>query len=461
MHSSLQSRAALKPTLSFVLLASLITVLWFAGGASRADAMGQVVVRGAAVLALAGAIMFGRRPSSTIKGPVAWFLLASVALALLQLIPLPPTVWQSLPGRELLATAADVSGQPQPWRPLSIVPGATINAAGSLLVPISVLLLISQLPKNERAWLPGCALLVVTGSTLVGVFQFTGVRFNNPFINDEIGEVSGTFANRNHFALLLAYGCALAPVWALRDRRFAGWRGLVALGLVLLFALMILASGSRAGLVLGILGLGLGLMLSWTGIREALLRYPRWVLPAFIGGAVALILALVLISVAADRAVSISRVLSLDTGGDMRRQALPTILEMIRIYFPVGSGLGTFDPIFRIHEPFELLTTSYFNHAHNDLLEVILDSGLAGALLFASAIIWGALAGVRAWRSGASQLRPRLGSIMLLLTLVASLVDYPARTPLILALLVMAAVWLGEPGEDRLQPALPMPRQSL
>ena len=63
----------------------------------------------------------------------------------------------------------------------------------------------------------------------------------------------------------------------------------------------------------------------------------------------------VLISVAAGRAVSINRALTVDAGQDMRARGLPTVLEMIRTYFPFGSGLGGFDPIFRIHEPFELL----------------------------------------------------------------------------------------------------------
>jgi hypothetical protein len=31
--------------------------------------------------------------------------------------------------------------------------------------------------------------------------------------------VSGTFANRNHFALFMAIGCVLAPAWAVQSSR--------------------------------------------------------------------------------------------------------------------------------------------------------------------------------------------------------------------------------------------------
>jgi O-antigen ligase len=116
---------------------------------------------------------------------------------------------------------------------------------------------------------------------------------------------------------------------------------------------------------------------------------------------------------------------------------------MVQLYFPFGSGAGAFDPVYRIHERNELLSFSYLNHAHNDLLEVVLDAGLLGLLLLLAAIAWWLWKSLRAWRSAsADNLLPRLGSIILFLTLVASIPDYPARTPMIMAVVVIAAVWL-------------------
>lgn len=208
-------------------------------------------------------------------------------------------------------------------------------------------------------------------------------------------------------------------------------------------------------MIIGTIGLGAGLAITWRPLRRELRRYPRWILPAVLGGFVVSLVALVAISVAADRAVSISRALSLDTGHDMRQRGLPTVLEMLWAYFPLGAGFGSFDPMFRLHEPFGLLKLTYFNHAHNDFLEILLDSGLAGLLLMIAAIGWWLWASIRAWRH--AQALPLLGSVLLLQVLIASAVDYPARTPIIMMSIILAGLWLS--GSVRpLQSALPVRR---
>ena len=118
---------------------------------------------------------------------------------------------------------------------------------------------------------------------------------------------------------------------------------------------------------------------------------------------------------------------------------------MIRIYFPAGSGFGGFDTIFRVHEPYALLKPTYFNHAHNDWLEILLDGGLPAALLLVVALGWWLRASIRVWRASAdsNMLLGRAGSAALLLILIASAVDYPARTPMMMAMIVLASLWLG------------------
>lgn len=432
-----------RPSLSLVLLLILLATLWLAGGASRADALGQVVVRGVTWPLLVVAILFAR-PKFAGARPVWIIVLAALVLVLLQLVPLPPAIWTALPGRAPLLEASAASGQVQPWRPWSIVPGATLNAASSLVVPLTALLLATSLRDAERARLPGILLVAVVASAVLGLAQLSSSAFNNPFINETIGQVSGSFANRNHFALFMALGCPLTAIWAFGDDPRSGWRGPLALGLVLLFLLTILASGSRAGLALGVVALPMGLLVVRQPLRRALRHYPRWVLPALIAVLLGVVALFVLLSVAADRAVSISRLFALDQGQDMRGRGFPIVLGMIATYFPVGTGLGSFDPVFRMHEPFELLKTTYFNHAHNDLFEVVLDAGLPGALLLTTAIGWWGWASIAAWRTvdGRAAALPRLGSVMLLLVIAASIFDYPARTPMFMAVTVLAATWL-------------------
>lgn len=441
----------------FAMLSTLLLILWIAGGASRADALGQVVIRTTATLLLVLMIFFGDRPDLGRRKVVWLLLLASIALPLLQLIPLPPELWAKLPHRAMFAEAAAAIGQPQPWRPWSLSPGATLNAAGSLIVPLAALTFAAGIKPAESPHAIAALLVSIVGAALIGLIQFSSGGFDNPFINETVGEVSGNFANRNHFALFLALGCILAPAWAVMGDRRPSWRAPAALGLVILFTLTILASGSRAGLLLGFFGLIAGLVLAWSGIRRKLRRLPPWVLPASIASTIGLVALIVLVSVAAGRAESIDRMFAMEPGQDMRTRALPTVLQMVRAYFPAGTGLGTFDPVFRIHEPLDLLKPTYFNHAHNDLLEIILDGGLPGFALLLSALIWWAWTSLKVWSRGsaADQMVPRLGSAILLLLIVASVFDYPARTPMMMAVAAIAAVWLSEGARARDRSTLP------
>lgn len=451
-----------RPSLHIILLAALLSVLWIAGGASRADATGQIVVRGTAWGVLIVTILFGfgdRSRRSDMPGrftwhgdawPVACLIAAALLLVLSQLLPLPPEVWQALPGREPLIEAGRLAGGGQPWRPLAIVPGAAVNAASSMIIPLTVFVVAIGLPRTERAYLPGLLLLFIAASVLIALLQVSGTGFDNPLVNDTPGQIGGLFANRNHFALFTAMGCLIAPVWAFQEGKPPRWRGFVALALILLFVLTILASGSRTGMVLGVLGVALGLVIVREGIRKELRHLPKWTFPALIAGIVGIIVAFVIISVMAGRAVSINRVIAIDPGQDMRSRGLPTVLAMIREYLPLGSGLGGFDPIFRMHEPFALLKFTYFNHAHNDFLEIALDAGIPGVLLLAAALAWWLWASVRAWRAGSGMRHalPKLGSAVLLLVIVASAFDYPARTPIIMAMLVIAGLWLSGRQEE-------------
>jgi len=438
----IQSVTSRRWSAASTLLVLLLSALWIAGGASRPDVMGQIVARSAGWLALVSAILCGLRPGIARTGPVAWLLLAAILLVLLQLVPLPPAVWTLLPGREPFLESAL---GPAPWRPWSIVPWATINAASSLIVPAVIFYLASALSDEERERLPGLLLGMIFLSALLGLWQFCGFSFSHPLVNDTEGSVSSIFANRNHFALFLAMGCLIAPVWAASGWQGRRWRVPVALALVALFALTILATGSRSGILTGLLAIGMGLMFSWRDIRHAFRHAPPWVVPVLVAALIGLVALLVLISIAADRAESVNRAFALDPGEDMRRRGLPTVLGMIGAYFPAGTGFGSFDPMFRIHEPFVLLKRTYFNHAHNDFLEILLDGGLLALLLLLAALGWYIWASLRAWREGPMHYGlARLGSGMLLLILIASLFDYPARTPIFMSIIVIAAAWLGQ-----------------
>lgn len=425
----------------FLLLIAFFLVLWISGGASKATVLGQAVVRGAAVAPLVIAFLFAKRPNELPGKPVLMLLLAAMAVVIFQLVPVPAGLWSMLPGRADLAAA--LPGPPVS-RPFTMVPGATVNAAASLLIPLTTLVLILLAGPKARFRCATLLLALITVSMLLGALQFSGLYIENPLINDSPLDVAGNFANRNHFALILALGCLIAPVWAFLPGRPKRGRGAITLILIPLFMLIALASGSRAGLILCGLGLGLGVLLAQRPLRGMMSAKPSWMLPTLIAVSIAAVVALGFISVAFGRAVAVNRALDMNAGGDLRIRALPTVLSMIKSYFPAGAGFGSFDTVFRIHEPFALLKPTYFNHAHNDFLEIVLDGGLPGLILLFAGLGWWIWASVRVWRKQASSntLLARLGSAMLLLIFLASIVDYPARTPIVMALIITAALWL-------------------
>src|SRR3546814_782372 len=135
-----------------------------------------------------------------------------------------------------------------------------------------------------------------------------------------------------------------------------------------------------------------------------------------------------------------------DETEELRLQLLQPIWEIIGTYFPFGAGLGTFPDVYKVHEPFELLSVAYVNHAHNDLLEFVLEGGLAAVVVLLIGIVaW--VIGVTRLRSGEAEvgrsiLLGRLGAAIILILGIASIVDYPLRVPSLSAVFIIAMIWM-------------------
>jgi len=431
--------------LSFRLLVVFLAILWVAGGASRADVLGQSVVRFSAWLIIVVAILsLSRVDWRRVKEP-AIILVAAALLVALQLLPLPPEIWTELPGRAIFAEAALLTSAEQPWRPSSISPSGTINALASLIVPAVVLLLGANLSRGQHWRIATFVLGLVVAGTVLAVLQFSEANFDNPLINTPIGSVAGNFANRNHFAVFLAIGCVLALAWAFHGETPA-WKAAAAFGLIVIFILTILATGSRSGVIFGLFGI----VLTFLAFRWRAIQYfqaiPRKISLPVAVGAIAVLIGAIWLSVGLDRAASVDRATVLAGEVDLRLQFWPVILDMTRSYFPWGTGYGTFDPVFRISEPDALLIRQYVNLAHNDWLQIILEGGFFGLVLLTTAMAWFLLRSFQAWTSSrgsrSDELLAKVGSIVAIIILLSSSIDYPARTPFVMALLTLAAIWL-------------------
>lgn len=458
------------PSLSKNLVA--IAVLWAAllllGGSSRGDVAQLIILRPLAVL-IACFGLWTLRKEHLSRYP---FLLAMTALiilvAVLHLLPLPPSLWHGLPGRELLVAVDEQAQLKDIWRPLTMAPAMGWNALLSLVVPFAVLINGIQLSRNELVRLGPFVIAGGLASAVLALFQlfstpngalyFYSIRVSDP-------QAVGLFANRNHQGLLLATMFPLLAAFAARlgvsaihDRR----RIITATAIGVFLIPLLIVTGSRAGFGAGLLGLAATPLILARGElvrRSDRSRFAWW--KYAVSGVV--VLAIIGLSVATNRSIAIQRSLASLTEEDQRYGRWSVIADNYSRFLPVGSGVGSYEPVFQTFEPRSTLTPTYSNHAHNDWLEVIMTVGIPGAILLFLAILAFIIAAIRHFRLGDRGITAayrRAGLVIIALIAAASFVDYPIRTPIIGAMMVIACLWAaadcrasdraGEVGADRL-----------
>jgi len=433
-----------------------LLLCFLGGGGSRFDIVSLLYLRPAAILCAAAFLLFAPRVEfRAVKIPLL-LLTALAAIMLLQLIPLPPEIWTRLPGRAPFLEAASVAQISQPWRPVSIVPDLTLNSLASLVVPFAALIGFAALSAEQRSKLLGFLIMAAAVSALLGIAQRAGGESSPLYLYRITNSESavGLFSNRNHQAALLATAYPMLAVWAAlasQDPQIRRFRAALGVAFGLLLVLLILVTGSRAGLFLAAAAAPMaGFLYMWLDGGRRGRGAISWKNAAYVAAGVLLVGAL-LVFLASSSAVAVQRLLDLGVEDDMRLANLPVISRVAWEMFPVGSGFGTFDPVFRVHEPASSLSLGYLNQAHNDLLELILTGGLAGVLVLAAFLIWFCVRATAVFRRRGALSREaamaQLGVVLILLLLVASLVDYPLRTPVMAVLFAIACGWLSVGGD--------------
>ncbi|MES2755172.1 MAG: O-antigen ligase family protein [Pseudomonadota bacterium] len=434
-----------------MLIAAVLILLSFAvGGASRADVLSQLPMRVGAIVIGAAALLTMTSGAIRPVRPILLLLAAFAGVQVLQLVPLPPTLWTSLPGREIFARTATVAGVAQPWHPITLIPDATMNSALALLPGFAALLALAVV-RSRDWWLVIAVFLVMAiVSGIIGLIQISSDSLYFYSITNR-GSAVGIFANRNHQAALLAATIpALAVVAAVAPVKLKAGARHLTIGLVALFLLpLLLVTGSRAGLVLALVGIGGAIVLAqqWQRAHPEPAAPPRR-RPARFGspklwlvlGAI-VVIGIVTLTIVFSKGLAVQRLFSQDVEADAR---ILLFLPMSRIagsFFPFGAGFGTFDTVFKVFEPDWRLGPSYFNHAHNDLMEVLIEGGLASVLLIAAFLAWWVRAAFMLWRVkpvSSGVLIGRLGTVQSAILMLASVSDYPLRTPLGQVLFVFA-----------------------
>lgn len=442
-----------KPNLLFSLTAVFWVTLFFLGGGSRADIQSLILLRPIAAGLLAYGL-WGVSKNDIQPFTFLWVIFgASVLLVATHLLPLPHSVWSNLPGRGLIAETDAIAGLGELWRPLSLVPNDSWNALYAMLIPAAAIVLFSRMTLANHHMMIGITLVIGLVSAFISILQVLGPDNGSLYFYriTNGGAAVGLFANRNHHAVFLA---CLIPVLAVFASGFSGrvasrrvFHGsALAAGATLL--LLILISGSRAGLLVAMIGICAVPMLFKPEGKSAdvrLKRFPVTWLNSKILALAATAFAVILLAILSSRAVSFDRLFGESDDG-LRLQIWGPIAKIAWTYFPFGSGLGTFADVYKIHEPAAMLSPEYLNHAHNDLLELLLTAGLPGLFLLLVVILaWGRQAYGLFFKTSdnSRQIRmARLGAVIILMLATASLVDYPLRTPSLSGLLILAAIWM-------------------
>lgn len=401
-------------------------------GGNRGVALVVLEGLGLLVLALLGwALVQGRLQGVWGEGWRRWALWLLVAsplwVGVVQLLPLPPALWQALTGRAPYALALQALGEADVWRPLSLTPDATWV---SVLAGIPLVALFMLGLSAPRRWLHRLLVVGLAGAFLQAAL---GLAQLGPYpvlhAGAEFAGVIGTFANSNHLAGYLAMSLPLV-VWQWQQARGgvdrAGlWVWLWPLvGFVML--LTVLAGQSRAGLVVAVVA-GCGALLL---CGRASQRWDwRWRLGGF---AVALALALAALG---TRGLQRFAGQNLDADGGLRLEVALATLRAAGDFWPAGSGWGSFAGVFLGYQPLSIGTV-LVPHAHSDYVQWLLEGGAAGALCMGlAAALLVARAGqlgrqlARAGRLADDDLRAVAAGLGLLALLLHLWVDFNARIP--------------------------------
>ncbi len=453
------------------------------GGGTRSGFLSDALLQFATVPLLACALLH-------LSGVAGWrhvraALLICVAIAAvpaLQLIPLPASVWQKLPGRSVHVESFGTLGLALPWLPTSVSPRATALSLASLVVPIAIFIATCQLSFHIRRKLSLLVIGVGMVSVLLGLLQVAQgpssplrlFEFTNP------SEAVGIFANRNHFSALLYCLLLFAAAWTLwyarafehagPTRRFAPGVIVPVIAGFAVVAVLVAEQAmarSRAGLGLTMLALLGAFLIGYSMRRHD--GSPGKLARRVLVGALAL-------GVVFSMQLALYRVLErfeVDPLADSRVEFARVTFAAAKAYVPLGSGLGTFGPVYaQFEQPKDVLTNAFVNRAHNDLLELLLEAGIVGALLLTACVlwflrrlpaIWGSSAANAATEAGEAhhahldggprafghleidRILARAATVVVALLVAHSFVDYPLRTGAMSAVMAFALALLVPP----------------
>jgi hypothetical protein len=436
-------------------------VLFFSsafGGGTHAGYLGDVAAQFLSIPLLIAGLWpaFSTHDPLRHKAQLALAICAAAAFVVfIQLLPLP----FNAPGASLFPAPAKDSGLLAPsWMPLSRTPEATWAAAVSLIVPLAVFAAAMRLGHRQR--LIVCWMFLGFGalSLLLGFMQVaqgpqSALRFYS-VTNAE--DAVGLFANRNHFAAHLYVTLILAAMWV----QMVASKGLhssnMEAGATLTFAAAaaffvavvggLAFSRSRGGMILAITALA--------GIAAIVITQAPAHRNEAQRGARRATIAVLAFATLFTVTFGLGRLLTRFEPGqasEARGALAQATFEMAFKSLPFGTGLGSFVPVYATIENAADLGATYANRAHNDLAELLLETGALGGVALLAFLFWFARRAWAIWfdrenRPPADQVMlEKSATLIVALLLAHSLVDYPLRTGALSAMFAFFCAILAAP----------------
>jgi O-antigen ligase len=377
----------------------------------------------------------------------AALLLAGLCLALLQIVPLPPAVWTLLPGRELVAQTYVNAGIVQPALPMSLLPGATLESATAFVFALAIFCATLTLPRRGLLAVFMAMLAAAAVSAVLALLQkaqgpnsvwylYSGLSASSP---------SGIFGNKNFYATQIFTAIPILGAIATTLHEEYRIRKLV-LNLLLVVAVCLLLaglalSGSRAGIILAMISLMMTIFFVYRPFQSG------GMVGSFGAAAIATLVGVLVVGQASM--LGFLRFAASDPLSDYRWTIFAVTKRAITAFLPLGSGFGSFVPVYQMFEKPGEVIDAYANHAHNEWLELALEGGFPAVLLVAAAVLLLLIAVFRLVNSGRRNTTKVLqwaALVVIMLFMAHATVDFGIRTPALMAVLTVCCAILSLAG---------------
>lgn len=363
---------------------------------------------------------------------------------------------------EIYTAAFDIlqPGQAGKAFPLSLEPGKTLDRAMLTLACFAMASLMAGLIDSRKRLVQFCFVLVLSGvfQAFYGTMMvLSGVEYLFFFPKEfYIGNATGTFVNRNHLAGYLEMTLPIGIGLLLGSRKVSHrvrqhWRGILTYILQILLSPVAILRCLLVVMVIGLLmthsrmgnaaffhALLIASVIALASARQ--FRRP---------GFVAVVISIIAVDIALlgtwfDLGKVVDRIEHTGLDHETRDEVVQYVMKMIPDFWLAGTGAGTFAYIFPKYSGF---VAGFYDHAHNDYLQLLVELGVIGCIPLAGLLILGLANGWALLRRSDSRLLNGIGFASIMGTvslLIHSTVDFnlqiPANILLFVALLMLPRV---------------------